>query len=235
MLKNKNRKEVSWMFKWFKQEKKTFSNYQMSEALKDLSTNIRILGKDKKVILVTSTQLQEGKSTLAIGLAHALKNTGERVLLLDGDLRKSKLKERLALESNCGLAEILTGTVKPEAGILTDPVTGLDLMLAGGPTLYSTTLLDSDILPQLLAALKGRYDRIIIDAPTFMAVADAKILAKNSDGVILALEEGRSSFEEVETVISNLSLMHTDLIGAVLTKASLPENVNLQATYYELQ
>lgn len=221
------------MKKWLNQ-KKTFSEYQTIEALRDLSTNVRILGKGKKVILVTSTQPQAGKSTLSIGLARALKNAGERVLLLDGDLRKSKLQERLALESSLGLAEILTGTDKVEAGILTDPVTDIDLILAGAPTPYSTTLLESSTLSQLLVTLKDRYDRIVIDAPTFMAVSDTKILAKHSDGVILAVEEGRSSFEEMEAIISYLTLMQVNIIGAVLTKATLPENINPLTTYYNL-
>ncbi|QSX09287.1 CpsD/CapB family tyrosine-protein kinase [Alkalibacter rhizosphaerae] len=184
--------------------------------------------------MVTSTLPKEGKTTLAYNNAKSWHEVGENVLLLDGDMRKSRIKEYLNMETNLGLTHVLQGKGRVTDAIMEDPATGLQILLAGEPTLESTALLEKGRFVALLEELKRSYDRIVVDTPTYGAIADATIIAGSCDGVVLVVEEDRTKIEDAAKVIDQLGEIRAELIGVVLTKATLPENLNMQASYYNL-
>jgi capsular exopolysaccharide synthesis family protein len=162
-----------------------------SEELRGLRTAILLArgGAPPKVILVTSSIANEGKSTLAGNLGTLLAQQGKRVLLVDADLRRPALHRIFALENNAGLSNLLTNEVVPEAGLdhfLHVPqVAGLDLLPAGQIPPYPSELLGSEQMRTLVQRWRERYDFIVLDGAPVLPVTDSVVLAPLADQILL--------------------------------------------------
>jgi len=163
----------------------------ISEAFRALRTAVLLSTADHppQVLLITSAQPSEGKTSTALNLAAALAQKGSRVLLIDADLRRPRLSSALNLPSRQGLSDMLSGSSEFDA-TLVQKVVGLDtlFLLASGPRAPNPAeLLCSRKMEQLLAWLRKGFDHIIIDSPPVLPVTDSTILSTLADGVIMVV------------------------------------------------
>jgi len=163
----------------------------ISEAYRMLQANLKFLSSDKppKVVVVTSSVPQEGKSTLSANLAAAIAKPGRRVLLVDADMRRPRQHQIWNLLNEVGLSNVLVGEAEPKMA-LKKVMNNLDVLTAGVTPPNPVDLLDSNHMTTLIESFSDSYDFVVIDTPAANVAADAAILGKMSDGVLLVVRPG---------------------------------------------
>lgn len=195
------------------------------EAVRILRTNLQFvdIDRDHKVITVTSAVPGEGKSTTACNLAIALAQTGVRVALVEGDLRRPRVAEYLSLERSVGLTTVLVGRVPLEAGLQQASTPGLDVLTSGALPPNPSEILQTSAMSAVVADLREAYDVVLIDAPPLLPVTDASLLASISDGALLVVKHGDTGREAVVSAAARLNAVGARLLGTVLTMAPVKE------------
>lgn len=160
----------------------------LSAAYQMLQANLKFLSSDKplKAIVVTSSVPKEGKSDVCANLAAAMAQVGRRVLLVDGDMREPSQHHIWQLTNAVGLSNILVGEAEFNTVVQT-VMPGLDVLPCGVIPPNPVGLLDSKRMASLIEAFSNKYDFIIFDAPPLAGVADAPILGKMTDGILLVV------------------------------------------------
>lgn len=195
------------------------NDYRMTEGLNQLKTNLAFCGKDIKVITMTSSVPNEGKSSVSFSLAKTLAESGKKILMVNADLRKSVMAAKYHIQGiDKGLSHYLTGQAEIEDIIYETEVDGFYLAVAGPLTPDPTTLLDSDAFKQFISKAREDFDYVIIDAPPLGVVIDAVIIGKYSDGALLVIEQGVIKRKVVQDVIKQLKKGEVRILGAVLNK-----------------
>lgn len=183
-----------------------------------------------KVILVTSAVAEEGKSTVAINLARALSMASRKVLLLDADLRRSRLHTAFGVRREPGLTDFLpTGISPAEKAIQTD-VSGLDLLPSGSKVEDPADLLLSEKANVFFEKAHFFYDYVVLDAPPVLPVADAVELSRWSHGVVLVTEYGKTPREVVKEAIDEMK--GSEILGVVMNKIPATRNYYNYYGYY---
>ena len=195
------------------------------EAVRILRTNLQFvdIDQDHKVITVTSSVPGEGKSTTACNLAIALAQTGVRVALVEGDLRRPRVAEYLGLERTVGLTTVLVGRVGLDAGLQQARTPGLDVLTSGALPPNPSEILQTSAMSSLIAELRHAYDVVLIDAPPLLPVTDASLLASISDGALLVVRHGETGRESVSGAVTRLDAVGARLLGTVLSMAPVKE------------
>lgn len=188
------------------------------EAFRVLRTNLQFVDVDResKVVVVTSALPSEGKSTTAINLAITLAQTGQRVLLIEGDLRRAKLPTYLHLEPTVGLTTVLIGKVALEDAIQPWGEHGLDVMTSGTTPPNPSELLQSHAMEMVLAKARADYDIVLLDAPPLLPVTDAALLAAQADGAILVIRQGKTKKDQLAEAYQRLESVDARVLGSVL-------------------
>jgi len=187
------------------------------EAFRMLRTNLQFLNLDDqaKSLVITSAVEGEGKTTTATNLAVALAQTGRRVLLVDGDLRRPRTAGLLGLETKVGLTTVLVGRTKLDESIQRHAASGV-YVLASGPTPPNPSeVLQSNATRELLAKLRDLFDVVVIDAPPLLPVADAAILAASADGAILVTRHGKTHRDQLRAAAERLRKVDGRILGVV--------------------
>ena len=163
----------------------------ISEAFRMLRANLKFMSADKelKVIVVTSSVPQEGKSTVAANLAISMAQMERRVLLIDGDLHRPSQHHIWELPNIEGLSNVIVGQVEVMKAIKKG-MDNLDVMTCGAVPPSPASLLDSKRMASLIESFRSYYDYVIIDAPSLNLAADAATLGQMSDGVLLVVRPG---------------------------------------------
>ena len=174
-----------------------------------------------QALLVTSATSAEGKSVTALNLATVFARQGRRVLLVDSDLRRPTLHEKLGLPCGQGLAEVLVGKAAPEGVIRETAVPHLFLLSAGQARAEAVDLLEQGRVRALLAALRSHYELIVLDSPPALGLADAQVLASAADGVLLVVEAGAATRQDLSRVRQLMAFVRANLIGAVVNRVDL--------------
>lgn len=189
----------------------------VAEAFRALRTSLHFssINREKKIMLVTSTFPQEGKSTISSNLACILSQTGARVLIIDCDLRRSSLHEKFGHAKTPGLSEILTGDVTFADAKHNTGISGLDLISAGITPPNPSELLGSEPMRQFLLTHRENYDHIVIDAPPVLAVSDAPVLTAVADVVVLVMEAGRVPIKLAQHMRDMLATINAPVAGLV--------------------
>jgi capsular exopolysaccharide synthesis family protein len=195
------------------------------EAVRILRTNLQFLDvdRDNKVITITSSVAGEGKSTTACNLSIALAQTGTRVALVEGDLRRPRVSEYLGIEKSVGLTTVLVGRVTLEAAVQQAGTPGLEVLASGALPPNPSEILQTNAMRALVGELRQRYEVVLIDAPPLLPVTDASLLASISDGAILVVRHGRTGREEVRTAAERLHSVGAPLLGTVLSMSPVKE------------
>jgi polysaccharide biosynthesis transport protein len=188
------------------------------EAFRTLRTNLRYADVDRpaRVVVLTSSVAGEGKSTTACNLAVTLACAGARVVLVEGDLRRPQLAEYMGLEGAAGLTDILIG--RSQLTDVLQPWGTLPLaVLTSGPLPPNPAeMLGSSQMADLIASLRARAEMVIIDAPPLLPVTDAAVLARECDGALLIVRQGRTTREQVQRSMESMRGVGARLLGTVL-------------------
>jgi capsular exopolysaccharide synthesis family protein len=189
------------------------------EAVRSLYTNVLLsdVVKRPKLLLVTSSLPREGKTTMVVSLARMLASLGQRVLIVDCDLRRPTTHKALKIEAGPGLANCLSEGIRPEDVIQVDEASGAHILKAGTPHGYSPDQLDSDAMQRLLKSLSRKYDLVILDSAPVMAVADTYFVARLADKTIFVVHWAKTRREVVGLALKQLVAAGADLGGVLLT------------------
>lgn len=169
-----------------------------------------------KTIVITSAVAEEGKSTVAQNLAIVLAQTGQRVLLIDADMRNSQQHLILDRTDAAGLSDVLEHRTDIHSAIFPGPKLSPDLLPPGSRTENPAELLNSPAFADLLHTCSEAYDFIVIDTPPVGCVADARIIAAQSDKTILVIRAEFSNPRSCATAYQSLQLVGADVAGLVI-------------------
>jgi succinoglycan biosynthesis transport protein ExoP len=203
-----------------------------AEPYRVLHTNLNLAMKSDKpsVLVVFSAGPAEGKSTTICRLAHMMGAYGERVLLIDGDLRRPAQHRLANVAKSPGLSDVLAGKCEIDAAIRRSISPGLDLLTAGGMPGFTLSLLFAERFRELITSLRGKYDRILLDSPPIIGVSDATLLAGAADGAILLIQHRRNPASMVLRAQQTINAVKTPIVGAVLTQ--VPKGSGEDYGYY---
>lgn len=185
-----------------------------AEALRQLRTNLQFVDVDRpvRVIVVTSAVPGEGKSSTAVNIAIVFAEAGQRVLVIDGDLRRPKVAEYLGIEGAVGLTNLLAGQAQPD-----------DVIQRWGARLWAlpsgflppnpSELLASNHMADLLQSFRERFDVVVIDSPPLLAVTDGAVLAASADGALLVARASKTSSSQITGAVRALGAVNARLLG----------------------
>jgi capsular exopolysaccharide synthesis family protein len=204
---------------------------QHAEAYRVLRTNILFSRKDEKLntIVVVSAGAGEGKSITTLNLATVFAQAGERVLVVDSDLRRPTLHKQLHVTNNLGLTNYLLKQNKLEEIIQTTSVPMLDFMASGKLPSSSMSILGSVQMKEMVAELKQRYDYIFFDSPPILGVSDASILASEVDIVIQVIQYRRYPQPMSLRAKQLIEKVGGNLIGILLNNINMSQD---ESYYY---
>ncbi len=198
-----------------------FSAFAESLRSIKIAAELQAAIRKNKVIGVTSTLPDEGKSTVACNLAELMADAGKRVILVDADLRKPKLTASLEPKPVVGLLEVLGGKADLQQVVRVDAETGLSFLpsLIDTHLVHSDEVLASEALGKLIEQLRERYDYVIVDLPPLGPVVDVRAATKIIDSFIFVVEWGRTRIGVVQRRLKSAPEVHDLLLGVVLNKA----------------
>jgi tyrosine-protein kinase Etk/Wzc len=207
------------------------------EAFRLLRSSLKWTQRDGSgnTLVVSSALSEEGKTTTSANLAVVCALEGNRVLLIDCDLRKPRLHQVFRVPRDPGLAQILRSDLSPAVAVRDTFVAGLSLLPAGRYTDRFTDFLGSDRMRSLLKGLSEDFDMIVIDTPPVLAVADAVALAPLVDGILFVVGAGATNRNAVEHAIDQLGSAGGNVIGAVLNDSRGEVQRYGGYDYYEYQ
>ena len=187
------------------------------ESLRSLRTSMQFTMLDAKnrIVMLTGPMAGVGKSFLTVNLAVLLANSGKRVLLIDGDMRRGVLERYLGGAQDNGLSELLSGQISLEEAIRNAPVEGLSFISCGRRPPNPSELLMSPRLPQYLEGLAKRYDVIMIDTPPVLAVTDASIIGAYAGSTFFVMRSGVHSEGEIADALKRLRAAGVHVQGGI--------------------
>ncbi|MGE2728586.1 polysaccharide biosynthesis tyrosine autokinase [Mycolicibacterium vaccae] len=211
-------------------------NSAIAEAFRKLRTNLQFLAVDNppRVIVLTSSMPSEGKSTTAINVALALAEGDNKVVLVDGDMRRPALAKYLDLVAPVGFSTVLSGRATLDEALQHTRFPGLTVLTSGTIPPNPSELLGSQSARKLLSDLRARFDYVIVDSTPLLAVTDAAILAAGSDAVLIMTRFGHTKREQLAHAVGSLQSVGAPLLGAVFTMMPTRGNrtYNYNYTYY---
>jgi succinoglycan biosynthesis transport protein ExoP len=176
-------------------------------------------GEGQRILQITSPGTGDGKSTLAANLAICIAQSGQRVLLIDADLRKPRLHQLFAVPADRGLSSVITGKVEAGQAVQESGVPGLRLLPCGPLPTNPAELLTSPRFAELLAFLRTQYDFVIVDTPPLLEVTDPGVVAPRVDGVLLAIRPRNCTRSSAERAREILGTLGARLVGVVVNGA----------------
>jgi exopolysaccharide transport family protein len=190
-----------------------------AEAMRNTRSAIMLsdLDRKQKVVAITSALPSEGKTVCSVSLARVMAMSGEKVILVDCDLRRNALEGLLATPPEAGLIEVLTGEAKLDDVIVPDSVKGLDLLPLHKAAFTPRDLFGANSMVELLAELRERYDHVVLDGPPVLAVSDARTLAKLADAVLLIAHWNRTPRYAIQAAVARLQRDQARIAGLLLT------------------
>jgi len=195
----------------------------ISEAYRTLRTNLDFAGLDRKLqtLVITSAGVAEGKSTTLANLAVVTAQAGQKVILVDADLRRPSLHGLFGLENDAGLTTMMMDEAALAAPPLQDTgIDGLALLSSGPLPPNPAELMGSRRMEEVIAALSQRAAHVFFDTPPVVAVTDAAVLATKVDGVLLVISAGKTRREYARSAVQRLQQINARLVGTVLTNVS---------------
>jgi len=206
----------------------------ISEAYRSIRTSILFAFADRpsKTVLMTSSNPQEGKTSASINLGITMANTGEKVLLVDCDLRCSRLHKSFGVSKENGLSDYLVGSVALDAAIKPTRIENLSLLTAGSTPPNPAELLHSGKMKSFLEEAKKKFDRIVVDAPPILTVTDAAILANITDGVIMLIRCGKVPVEVALRAKQKLQESKANILGVILNNVDYGKESYYYYYYY---
>ncbi|MBW9146115.1 CpsD/CapB family tyrosine-protein kinase [Clostridium estertheticum] len=197
-----------------------------AEAFRTLRTNIQFssLDKEYKSIVVTSSGVGEGKSTVMSNLAITMAESGKNVILVDCDFRKPSIHKKMGITNSVGLTNILVQGVKKEECVVKSTVNNLFILTSGPVPPNPAELLGSKKMRDFIEVLKSEFDLVLIDAPPVLAVTDAQIISTIVDGVIFVASYGEAQKKALVDAKQLIDKVGGKILGVVFNK--VPQSVS---------
>ena len=207
-------------------------NYYLQEAYKTLRTNILFCGSEIKTIGFTSSAENEGKTTVVLGIAKSFAELGQRVIILDSDMRKSVMAGRNSdVEDPVGLSEVLTGMETLGDSIYSTQYQGLDVLFSGKYPPNPVELLNGKYFGAVIDALKKVYSYIFIDTAPLGRVVDASVVATKCDGMILVIGDPKVHSSQLQDTVEQLKKSDTQILGVVRNRVSDGDKTYYKKSY----
>lgn len=208
---------------------------QVSEAFLTLHSSLRLKDESKnaKCILITSTIPGEGKSFTTTNLALTFAAHGEKVIVVDGDLRKPNVHKSFRVENLKGVIDVCAGTSSLDDAIMKGIQPNFDILPAGGRAKNPTQILNSKAFEQMVSDLRKRYDRVFIDTPPLAAVSDALIILPLVDGSVFTIFFNKVRRKAAQFSAKKLLEANVPNFGAVLNGLNLAVSGYYYAQYYD--
>lgn len=195
------------------------SEFMYTESYNHLRTNVMFtvsaLKNKKKVVVVSSCNPNEGKTTTSTNLAISLAKLKKKVLIIDADMRKPSVHKVFGVKYGIGLSDVLLGASPSEAIIGIDGL-NLDFLPAGTIPPMPGELLASALFSDLIAEFEQIYDYIIVDTPPILVVSDALSIAGVAAGMLLVCKYMHTTYPEIEKALVSLKLTNFNLLGSVI-------------------
>lgn len=223
----------------------------VAEAYRALRTNVEKTREltDARVVMVTSSVLEEGKSTTAANLALAFAQMGKKTLLAAADLRRPDIHRIFGLQKEPGMADVLTGSMPWESAtrslsdillgdlpmdivMLTPGMDNLHMLPSGSNPLNPAELLSSKAMADLIDELRGAFDVVIIDTPPIIPVTDSAVLAEHTDGIVLVYEVGKVGRDVLKRAKSHFDNVDAQIWGIVMNDVKAEAETTLRDTDY---
>lgn len=193
------------------------SETPLVEAMESLALAVRCSlanKEDGKVVLITSAVPNQGKSLISANLAYLLAEKGLKTLLLDADMRQSKVHRYLSVDTSDGLSGVLQGRFE-SGDVIARPTEHFHALPAGKKTRKAAKLLGADNFGPLVESLRDEYDIVIIDSPPVLPVADAAAMSRHADMTVFVARHGEVSYAEVVESVARLAKVGTTVDGLV--------------------
>jgi capsular exopolysaccharide synthesis family protein len=189
------------------------------EAYRKIRTNLQFIDIDapRKALLFTSPLPEEGKSSAVCNLAVMVAQSGQRVIVVEADLRRPRATGYLGLPSSVGLTDVLVGRVDAREAVQTWGEDLFDVLASGPAPPNPSDLLGSQRMSLLVEQLRGRYDVILLDSPPVLPFADAAATAPACDGAILIVRYGKTRTAQLRQACEALGAVGTPVLGSVLS------------------
>ena len=209
-------------------------SHQFAEAFRTVRTNVlfSLAEGGGHSVVVTSTAPREGKTLVASNLAIALAQAGQRVLLVDADMRKPRVHEVFRANQAPGLSNVLVGNAKASDSVKRGPVDNLWLLPAGVTPPNPAELLNSRRFKDFLETLEEHFDWVVVDAPPVMAVTDATVIAHVAHGVLYVVRSEDTSRHAASAALDQLCGARAKFLGAVLNRVNVARNAYYYSHYY---
>ncbi|WP_061547247.1 GumC family protein [Cylindrospermopsis raciborskii] len=188
------------------------------QSLQVLYANIQLLNSDEivKSVAITSALKGEGKSTLSLHLAQMAASVGRRVLLVDADLRLPKLHKRLNLPNLVGLSNIITSNLAPDEVMQKLPdLDNLSVITSGTQPPDPMRLISSEKMKQMMAYFREKFDLVIYDTPPVMGIVDSRLVASQTDGLILVVQMHKTDRSMIKQAQDSLRQSSINILGVV--------------------
>lgn len=189
-----------------------------TEALRVLRTVIVYSKLDfsVKVVAVTSALPGEGKTTISVCLARVAAMSGQRVILIDCDLRKQSINDVVDLNPEIGLLQVLAGEAPWRAAVVRDPSSDADVLPVATSGFTPRDVFGSEAMERLITELRGHYDLIILDSAPILAVAETRILVQQADTTVIVARAGKSAIGAVRTAVAQTVSAGGKVLGIAL-------------------
>ncbi|HEU4891939.1 MAG TPA: polysaccharide biosynthesis tyrosine autokinase [Vicinamibacterales bacterium] len=205
-----------------------------AEAFRTIRTNVLFSSAEEgaRALVITSTGPGEGKTTVASNLAIGFAQAGQRVLLIDADMRRPRVHEVFGRRQEPGLSNVMVGNAKASQSVHKTGVPGLWLLAAGHLPPNPAELLGSQRFRDFVTSLKEHFDLILIDSPPVMAVTDAVIAAHAANGVVFVVGSEMTSRQAARAAVEQLEQGRVHFVGAILNRVDLERNSYYYSNYY---
>lgn len=209
----------------------------IAEAYRGIRTSIEFANIDKeiKVITVTSSKQNEGKSTVISNIGASFANLDKKVLLLEGDLRNPSIHRMVNISNIHGLTDLLLGNKSFAECVHTTDVKNLHVLTCGAVPPNPSEMLASKRMKELVEELREYYDYIFIDSPPIGVVTDAGIISSYSDGCIFVVGAKECDVEEAKVSKERLEKLGVNILGCVLNKFEAEGSEYSYYSYYYTQ
>ena len=205
----------------------------VAESYRTIRTGVLLSAAEERalqVIVVTSSTPGEGKTTTSANLAVAMAQMGEKVLVIDTDMRRHNLHRTFSMDNLVGISDAIVDHANLDTAIRSvRDVGNLDIITGGTLAPNPSELLGSNSMRELLAGLRQRYDRIILDSPPMMLFSDSLVMSKLADGVILVVRAGETSRDVIRNLSQSLKAVNARIIGTVLNNVDMEKQ---SSSYY---
>lgn len=207
--------------------------YTRNEQLNSLGVNLKFSGKKTKVIGITSCNENAGKTFISVNLSRKYAEDGQKVLLIDADLRKSRIIRDYNVQSIDeikGLSHYLSGQAELDDVIYSTNVPNMHTIFAGHSVPNPVVLLDGERFDALIEFAKDKYDAVIVDTPPILPVIDTAVIAPKCDGNLIVVHFGLTRKQELIETKKQLELANARILGTILNQ--VPVNSSRYSYYH---